>query len=145
VQVEAEEAKMDNSMLLVVMKLSFLFGPLLIGFIGVGINCYIAYRDLNAILSVFRKSSIVTSYGDVWGNGSFSARCVLASIVSGGVLFPKKHIRNGSLDPEELACLPASIKLRMRWSVGLMFFGVISLVGLVIVAEFLKWLAGASA
>lgn len=94
-------------------------------------------------MGVFRKSSIVTSYGDVWGNGSFSTRCVLASIISGSVLFPKKHICNGSLDPEELACLPASIRIRMRWSVGLMFFGVISLVGLVIVAEFLKWLAGA--
>ena len=145
VRIEAEEATMDDSMLLVLMKLSLLFGPLLLGFIGVGINCYIACRDLNTILEVFRKSYIITSYGDMWGGGSFSARCVLASIVSGGVLFPKKHIRNGTLDPEELACLPATIKLRMRWSVGLMFVGVISLVGLVIVAEFLKWLAGARA
>ena len=142
-RIEAKGAVVDNSMLLVVMKLSLLFGPLLIGFIGVGVNCYIACRDLNAILGVFKKSNIVTSYGDVWGNGSFSARCVLASIVSGNVLFPRKHICNGSLDPDELACLPASIKTRMRWSVGLMFFGVISLVGLVVVTEFLKWLTGA--
>ncbi|WP_339499050.1 hypothetical protein [Pseudomonas silesiensis] len=132
-----------NSMSLVLIKLFLVFGPLLIGFIGIGVNCYVACRDLNAILDIFKKSYVVTSYGDIWGGGSFSARCVLASIISGVVLFPKKHIRNWTLDPEELACLPASIKLRMRWSVGLMFVGVVSLVGLVVIAESLKRLAGA--
>lgn len=133
---------MDNSMLLVVMKLSLVFGPLLVSFIGFGINCYIACRDLDVVLNNFKGSYVMTSYGDLWGDGSFFARCILTSIISGGVVWPSKHIRNGSLDSEELARLPASIKLRMKWSVGLMCSGFTLLFAVVVASKFLKWLAG---
>lgn len=109
---------MDNSMLLVILKLSLVFGPLLVGFVGVGVNFYIACRDLDVVQKNFKNSYIVTCYGGC--EGSFFSRCIWASIVSGTVLWPNKHVRNGSLDPEELARLPVSIKLRMKWSVGLM-------------------------
>jgi hypothetical protein len=132
---------MDSSMLLVIMKLSLFFGPLLVGFIGFGINCYIACRDLDLILNNFKGSYVITYYGDLLGGGSFFTRCILASIVSGGVLWPDKHVLNGSLDSEELARLPTSIKLRMKWSAGLMCSGFVLLFSVVVVSKFLKWLA----
>jgi hypothetical protein len=133
---------MDSQVLMLILKLSMIFVPFSIGFIGLGINCYTACRDLDGILNNFKKSYVITSYGGMWGGGSFFSRCILTSIVSGGVLWPKKHIRNGMLDPEELACLPASIKLRMKWSVGLMFFGYAGLFAAVMISELLRWFAG---
>ncbi|UVJ44660.1 hypothetical protein NVV94_03375 [Pseudomonas sp. LS1212] len=129
---------MDNSMLLVVLKLSLVFGPLFVSFIGVGVNCYIACRDLDVILNNFKNSYVITSCGGMWEGGSFFARCMLTAMISGGVLWPNKHIRNGSLDPEELARLPVSIKLRMKWSVGLMFFGLAWLFVVAVIVEFFK-------
>ncbi|SEN65679.1 hypothetical protein SAMN04487857_1323 [Pseudomonas sp. ok272] len=110
---------MEYSVLLV-LKLSSIFGPFFLGFIGFAVNCYIACKDLDAVLKNFKKSRIIVSYGGLWGKGTFTARYMLATIVSGSVLLPGRHIRNGVLDSEELVRLPPTIKLRMKWSVGLM-------------------------
>lgn len=112
-------------MTLILLKLFFsLFAPLALGLAGAGVNSYVACRDLEVVLKVFKKSPIVTSYADVWAGGSFFSRSALSMVVAGSVMWPYKHIRNGSLDAQELACLPGSIKLRMKWSVGLVVGGV---------------------
>lgn len=120
------------------LKLLPVLGSILIGFVGVGVNCYIAHRDLDRILSNFKNSSVVKYYGEMFQSKSFFSRCILTSIVSGGVTWPGRCIRNGTLDACELDRLPASLKFRMRLSIGLMFFGYTSLAIVVAVAEFLK-------
>jgi hypothetical protein len=116
---------MEVFMTFILLKLFFsLFGPLMLGLAGAAVNGYIACRDLEVVLKVFKKSSIVTSYAGVWAGGSFFSRSVLSMVVAGSVIWPGKHIRNGSLDAQELACLPGPIKLRMKWSVGLVMGGV---------------------
>jgi hypothetical protein len=52
-------------------KLFPVLGSLLIGFVGVGVNCYIAHRDLDRILSNFKNSSVINYYGAMFQSKSF--------------------------------------------------------------------------
>ena len=100
---------------MIVLKMFFLFFfPALLFSASVGVNLYIVYRDLVKVLDNFKGSDIVSSYGDMWGHGSLYARCTLVSIVAGGLVFPRKHLRNGTLDRQEFARLPDAIKFRMQ-------------------------------
>jgi hypothetical protein len=119
-------------------KLFPVLGSLLIGFVGVGVNCYIAHRDLDRILSNFKNSSVINYYGAMFQSKSFFSRCILASIVSGGVTWPGRSIRKGTLDAGELDRLPAFLKFRMKLSIALMFFGYAWLAIVVAVAEILN-------
>jgi hypothetical protein len=112
-------------MSLVIFKLFvFLFGPLSAGLSGVIVSCYIASRDMDEILRNFKRSYIIISYAKSLGEGSFGSRVMLIFIISGAIVWPEKHIRNGHLDSGELAGLAVSIKRRMKWSVGLTLGGV---------------------
>jgi hypothetical protein len=58
--------------------------------------------------------------------------------VSGGVTWPGRSIRKGTLDAGELDRLPASLKFRMKLSIRLMFFGYAGLAMVVAVTEIFK-------
>lgn len=120
------------------LKLFPVLGFLFIGFVGVGVNFYMAHRDLDRILSNFKNSSVINYYREMFQSKSFFSRCILASIVSGGVTWPGRSIRNGTLDAGELDRLPASLKFRMKLSIGLMFFGYAGLAMVVAVTEIFK-------
>lgn len=106
---------------MIMLKMFFLFFfPALLFIASVGVNLYIVYRDLVKVLDNFEGSTVVSSYGDMWGRGSLYARCTLVSIIAGGLMFPRKHIRNGTLDRQEFARLPAAIKFRMQLYIGLL-------------------------
>jgi hypothetical protein len=120
------------------LKLFPVLGSLLIGIVGIGVNCYMAHRDLDRILSNFKNSSVISYYGEMFQSKSFFSRCILTSIVSGGVTWPSRCIRNGTLDAGELDRLPASLKFRMKLSIGLMFFGYAGLAMVVAVTEIFK-------
>jgi hypothetical protein len=95
----------------------FLLGlPFVLFVASVGVNFYIVLFDLDRFLECFKKSTIISSYASVWGRGSFYARYTLVYIVIGSVMFPNKHMRNGTLDPEEMARCPVEIKYRMALS-----------------------------
>lgn len=112
--------------------------PFLMFFASVGVNIYIACRDLNKVLDNFRESIIVSSYGDIWRDGSFLTRCTLSYIVMGSVIFSGKHIRSGMLDPKELARLPGAIRLRMKLSAGFLAGAFLWVILAVVVMEVLK-------
>ncbi|WP_330211341.1 hypothetical protein [Pseudomonas sp. AM4(2022)] len=104
---------------MIFLKIFFLFLlPALLFFVSVGVNIYMVYRDLAKVLDNFKGSIIVSSYGDIWGGGSLYAKFTLVSIISGGLVFPQKHLRNGTLDPEEFDRLPSAIRFRMRLYIG---------------------------
>lgn len=115
-----------------------IFFPALMFFVSAGVNSYIVHRDLNRILDNFRGSVIISSYGDMWRDGSFLTRCTLSYIVMGSVIFPGKHIRSGMLDPIELARLPAAIRLRMKLSAGFLVGAFLWVILAVVVMELLK-------
>jgi hypothetical protein len=129
----------DNHMLFVLFKLSLLFGPILTGLVGATIICYVAIRDLDTVFDNFKNSYAISYYRD--SGHSFVARWVLASVVSGYVLWPDKHVRNGMLDPQELTRLPTSIRRRMKWAIGLACVAGASLVVLVVGIQIFKLLA----
>ncbi|WP_150645468.1 hypothetical protein [Pseudomonas fluorescens] len=104
----------------VLINLFLVLASLLVGLIGVGVSCYIGYRDLDVVLNIFKNSYAVTYYGRMPpGKWSFATRLSLASNLSGIIAWSSRYIQSGMLDPEELARLPASIKTRMKWSSGL--------------------------
>lgn len=104
----------------VLINLFLLLVSLLVSLIGVGVSCYIGYRDLDVVLNIFKSSYAVAYYGRMPpGKWSFATRLSLASNLSGTIAWSSRYIRSGMLDPEELARLPASIKTRMKWSAGL--------------------------
>ena len=119
-------------------KLFFLLAPLLVGLIGLGINCYVAYRDLDAVLSIF-KNSFAVNYGRMpSGRWSFATRLSFANNLSGTIVWSSGYVRRGMLDPEELARLPVSIKRRMIWSSVLSAGGFMGLLVAIIALEIFK-------
>lgn len=120
-------------------KLFFLLAPLMVGLIGLGINCYVACRDLDVVSSVFKNSYAVMYYGrmpsEKW---TFVARLSLASNLSGTIAWSSRYVRRGMLDPEELARLPVSIKRRMIWSSVLSAGGFMGLLEAIIALEIFK-------
>jgi hypothetical protein len=126
-----------NEFLLV--KLFLVLTPLLVSFIAVGINCYTAYRDLDAVLDIFKNSYAVTYYGRMpSGKWSFATRLSLATNLSGTIAWSSRYVRRGMLDPEELARLPVSIKTRMMWSSVLSISGFVGLWVVIIALEIFK-------
>mgnify|MGYP003407355504 FL=1 len=120
-------------------KLFFLLAPLLVGLIGLGVNCYVACRDLDAVLSVFKNSYAVMYYGRMpSGKWTFAMRLSLASNLSGTIAWSSRYVRRGMLDPEELARLPVSIKRRMIWSSVLSAGGFMGLLVAIIALEIFK-------
>ncbi|WP_339438400.1 MULTISPECIES: hypothetical protein [unclassified Pseudomonas] len=91
---------------MVILKIfALIIFPFLMFFASAGVNTYIVCRDLNKVLDNFRESIIVSSYGDIWRDGSFLTRFTLSYIVMGSVIFSGKHIRSGMFNPKNLlAC-----------------------------------------
>lgn len=111
---------------MIILKMFFLLGlPFVLFVASVGVNFYIVLFDLDKFLECFKKSTIISSYGSVWRRGAFYARYTLVCVVIGSVMFPNKHMRNGTLDPEEMARCPVEIKYRMALS----FYLLLSAVG----------------
>lgn len=106
------------SMVEVVFMLSLLIACLM----GVGINIYVGYRDLDLVLSIFMKSYAIEYYGRPreW---SFSSRLSLAHSFSGIIGWSSRYLRNGMLDPEEFSRLPKAVVKRMQWSLRLTMGG----------------------
>lgn len=99
---------------MIILKMFFLLGlPFVLFVASAGVNFYIVLFDLDRFLEHFKKSTIISSYGGVWGRRALYARYTLVCIVIGSVMFPNKHVRNGTLDPEEMARCPVEIKYRM--------------------------------
>lgn len=123
-----------------IIKLLLALLPFVVGFIGIGVNSYVARRDFDVILKTFEKSWIVVSYVNLWGDGLFS-RSTISMMVAGTVVWPNRHLREGTLYPEELARLPRSVRLRMKWSVALVCGGGMGIfVGLFII-KMIRWLS----
>lgn len=117
-------------------KLFLVLASLLISFIGVGINCYIARRDLDVVLDIFKHRCAVTYYGGMpSGKWTFATRLSLASKLSGTIAWSSRYVRHGMRDPEELARLPVSIKTRMMWSSVFSVSGFIAMWVVIIVLE----------
>jgi hypothetical protein len=94
--------------------------------VGVCVNVYIGYRDLDVVLSIFRNSYGITYYGRPreW---SFFLRLSLTFSLSGTIARSGRYLRNGMLVPEEFAYLPIAIRRRMQWSAGLTTVGFLGL------------------
>jgi hypothetical protein len=123
-------------------KLFLVLAPLLVSFIGVGVSCYVACRDLDVVLSTFKSSYAIAYYGRMPpGKWTFATRFSLTSKLSGIIAWSSRYIRNGMLDSEEFACLPRAIRRRMKWSAGLTISGFVGPCVVFVVLEIFKWRA----
>ncbi|MGE8465256.1 MAG: hypothetical protein ACN6QE_03850 [Pseudomonas putida] len=110
----------------VVLKLSFLLAPFVIGLSGVAIIVRIAItKELKVAISSITTSPYLEQMKIVWGGGSLRSRCLLVSTISGLVIFPGPHVRRGLLSPDEVRNFPSCLKRKMKiafWLLQVGFF-----------------------
>lgn len=83
------------------------------------INIYIGYRDLSVVFDIFSKGWAILYYGRCPPEKmTFLSRTALAFHLSGTLAWPGRYIRNGILEPEELAQLPAFIQVWVKLAAG---------------------------
>lgn len=99
---------------------------------------YMAVHDARKVGEIFRESRIISSYYEIWGNGSITGRCTVLMIASGAILWPRIHIARGDLLPAELEELPKCILVRMRFAAGLTIVACLLIGGLLIYGKFIK-------
>jgi len=104
-------------------KLLLVFVPFFIGMVGVGATAYIVFRYMRVILTCLRESRIVTLFFEDFGY----SRLMFSLILVGVVVFPGRHIAEGTLIPKELAAIPRSIVLGLRCAFWLQVLAMTSL------------------
>jgi len=93
-----------------------LFLPLLLCMIGVGVSYYVAFFDIKVVLQSLKKSEVVPLFFRDFGN----SKSTFGNLLSGVVIFPRRHIAEGTLIPEELAKIPRAVVFRMKFGFWLM-------------------------
>lgn len=83
--------------------------------LSIGVSAYIAHRDLDFILGIFKKSYAIIYHGRMQPGDKWSlwSRLSLVSHLSVTLMLAQRYVRNGMIDPEELKRLPDSIRKRM--------------------------------
>ncbi|WP_312300478.1 hypothetical protein [Stutzerimonas nitrititolerans] len=105
------------------LQIAFLLAPFVIGLSGAAVQAYITYRYYDRIASAFPNSLGVKNLQRLWTGYSFPSRCMRVGSAGGFVLWPNIHIRQGTLDPEEIRNFPPEIKRLMVISFSLLFAG----------------------
>ena len=95
------------------LQIAFLLAPFMIALPGVFMILFLAYRNLDTILTVFPNSVYVKRQKAMWGSRDPLSRFILTSSLAAVALWPDRHIRRGELDESEVRKLPLSIKRRM--------------------------------
>ncbi|MNN66800.1 hypothetical protein D3C81_1823950 [compost metagenome] len=109
-----------------------------LGMILVLLLIYMAIHDARTVGQVFRESRVISSYYEIWGNGSIMGRCTVLMITTGAILWPRIHIARGDLLPGELDELPKGIVVRMRFAAGITIVSCLLIGGLLIYGKFIK-------
>jgi len=94
-------------------RIACLLAPFMIALPGVFMILFLAYRNLDTILTIFPNSVYVKRQKAMWGSRDPLSRFILTSSLAAVALWPDRHIRRGELDESEVRKLPLSIKRRM--------------------------------
>lgn len=104
-------------------RITFLLAPFVIAISGLVVQAYITHRYYDRIITAFPNSLGIRNYQRLWAGFDFPSRCMQIGSTGGFILWPKIHIRKGSVDPEEIRNFPREIKRLMAISFGLLFVG----------------------
>ncbi|WP_217474741.1 hypothetical protein [Stutzerimonas stutzeri] len=105
------------------LQIAFLMAPFVTALSGMAVQAYTTRRYYDRIISAFPNSLGVKNYQRLWAGFDFVSRFMQVGSTSGFVLWPNIHVRQGSLDPEEVRNFPPEIKRLMVISVSLLFVG----------------------
>ncbi|ARU90166.1 hypothetical protein [Pseudomonas sp. M30-35] len=102
------------------LRITFLLAPFVIALSGLAVQVYITHRYYDQVISAFPNSLGVRNYQRMWAGFDFISRCMQVGSTGGFVLWPNIHIRQGTLDPEEVRNFPPEIKRLMviAWRLG---------------------------
>jgi len=116
-------------------RLAFLCSPLVMIFIGLAIDFYIAgSRHFMVMCHAFRRSSLLVEETQFSGTLSLRARFMVVAGMSSAVLWPNLFIRRGQLHPEDNDQFPEYLRRRMSVAMALMVAGAIwSVLGVIFV------------
>ncbi len=92
---------------------AFMLAPFVIALSGVFMFLFMAYRNLETLLSLFPNSTYVKRQKLLWGGNGLRSRFMLTSSLAAVALWPNGHIKRGELDEDEVRNLPNPIKRRM--------------------------------
>ena len=116
-------------------RLAFLCIPLLMIFVGLMINFYIAgSRHFSVMCYSLRRSSLLADELRVSGKFSLRARCMVVAGMTSAVLWPSLFIRRGQLHSDDNSEFPHYLRRQMKAATLLMTIGAIwSVFGIVFV------------
>ncbi|WP_162988047.1 hypothetical protein [Stutzerimonas urumqiensis] len=105
------------------LQIVFLIAPFVIGLSGLAVQAYVTHRYYDQIIAAFPNSLGVKNYQRLWAGFDFVSRFMQVGSTGGFLLWPKIHIRQGTLDPVEVRNFPPDIKRLMSVSLCLLSVG----------------------
>lgn len=105
------------------LQIVFLIAPFVIGLSGLAVQAYVTHRYYDQIIAAFPNSLGVKNYQRLWAGFAFVSRFMQVGSTGGFLLWPKIHIRQGTLDPVEVRNFPPDIKRLMSVSLCLLSVG----------------------
>jgi len=106
-------------------KLYFLFGYFGMGMIGCGLFVYVRLMHMQVILDTLKESIIVDLFFDDFG----SSKGLFSRVLFGALIFPGRHLREGTLRLEELKAIPGSIMFQLKLAFWLLASSILCLFG----------------
>lgn len=105
-------------------KLILVIGPFVVGLPGPAIFAFLTLRkDYDIACSAIQSNPYLESMKQAWGGRRFKWRWMLMCMIAGLVTFPQLALRRGKLDPDELKCFPARLKLKLVLAAWLTLLG----------------------
>lgn len=114
------------------MKVLILFFPIICAYVSSGLTLYIALCDVDRLMAGFEKSPAIKSFKGCTEGGSVLARLYLVIHVTTTIVWPKRQMIMGRLDPSEIEKLPVGIRVRAllsKWLVYMAIFSALALIG----------------
>ncbi|MEG0858508.1 MAG: hypothetical protein RSD81_05470 [Pseudomonas sp.] len=104
--------------------IAFGLAPFVIAMSGVAMNTYMACsRDFDLIISSLPNTGRLPQRMPFWGATDFKSRWYLLAAIAGVMIYPKRCIRLGVVDAEDLRNFPPRLRRRLLVTAWLVNIG----------------------
>ncbi|PPS62923.1 hypothetical protein CR917_18950 [Pseudomonas sp. BRM28] len=104
--------------------LAFMLTPCFLGIGGLLSEVQLAHsRHFSSLLHAFRRSDCLPRFLQIWGTHGFISRCMIVSALSGIMLYARRSINRGQLDPKDFHEFPLALKRRLTITSWLIIIG----------------------
>lgn len=100
---------------------AFVVGPFPVGLLSLVVCFYISNRHLDAMLDALKNSRHILLHGAALRHQGWFGRVLLATKISGVVLFSGPLVKVGEMDADEVRNFPAHLRRLLQIHVSLLF------------------------